>query len=227
MMTKRRTLKDEIRQTKAFAHAEAEVFLNLVRTTEALVTETNAFLRGYGLSMSQYNVLRILRGAGERGRSGRDIVERMVTRDSDMTRLLDGLERKELVRRARSVEDRRVVMAFITPAGLNLLGSIDDSMNDLHEDQLGHLGKMKLRRLSALLEEAREVRALLDGVDARFVSDDRPVNNPRPPKTREELERERRRILRHRAQVLGRQFFQDTVHRVDGFKNGFLHGRTP
>ena len=155
MSKKRRTLRDEIKQTKAFPHPETEAFLNIVRTSEMLVTEAGAMLRGFGLSLSQYNVLRILRGAGDRGLSGRDIVERMVTRDSDMTRLLDGLERKELVRRVRSDEDRRVVMARITSGGRDLLRRIAAPLNELHKAQLGHLGDPRLRRLNTLLEDVR------------------------------------------------------------------------
>jgi len=149
------TLKDEIQQTKAFDSPEAEVFLNLLRTTEALATESDTLLRRFGLSRSQYNVLRILRGAGNPGLSGRDIVERMVTRDSDMTRLLDGLERKKLVARNRSETDRRVVVATITPAGLRLLEEMAEPLDGLHKAQLEHLSESKLRQLNTLLEEAR------------------------------------------------------------------------
>lgn len=155
-MSKRKTLKDEIQQTKAFESLEAEVFLNLLRTTEALSTKITALLRAHGLSHSQYNVLRILRGAGGDGLCGRDIVERMVTRDSDMTRLLDGLESKELVERARSEHDRRIVVASITSAALELLGEVEGPLLDLHKMQLQHLGDQKLRRLNTLLEEARD-----------------------------------------------------------------------
>ena len=155
MRKKRRTLKDEIQQTKAFDNLEAEVILNLLRTTEALATENDTLLRHFGLSRSQYNVLRILRGAGDPGLCGRDIVERMVTRDPDMTRLLDGLEKKELVERARSEQDRRVIVATITSNGRELLDEIAAPLGRLHKTQLGHLSEQKLRRLIALLEEAR------------------------------------------------------------------------
>jgi len=155
MSKKRKTLKDEIQQTRAFDSLETEVFLNLLRTNEALATESDTLLRRFGLSRSQYNVLRILRGAGNPGLCGRDIVERMVTRDSDMTRLLDGLERKELVGRDRSKTDRRVVVATITPDGLDLLDEIAEPLDGLHKTQLGHLSEQKLRQLNTLLEEAR------------------------------------------------------------------------
>jgi DNA-binding MarR family transcriptional regulator len=155
MSKKHKTLKDEIQQIKAFDNLEAEVFLNLVRTAEALATENDTLLRQFGLSRSQYNVLRILRGAGDLGLSGRDIVERMVTRDPDMTRILDGLEVKELVERARSEQDRRVIVATITSKGRELLDEIAEPLGRLHKTQLRHLSEQKLRRLIALLEEAR------------------------------------------------------------------------
>ena len=155
MSKKHKTLKDEIQQIKAFDSLEAEVFLNLLRTTEALATENDTLLRQFGLSRSQYNVLRILRGAGDLGLCGRDIVERMVTRDPDMTRILDGLEMKELVERARSEQDRRVIVATITSKGRELLDEIAEPLGRLHKTQLRHLSEQKLRRLIALLEEAR------------------------------------------------------------------------
>ncbi len=99
---KRKTLQDEIQQTKGFLSLEAEVFLNLLRTAEALSVAPHGLLRDAGLSHSRYNVLRILRGAGDSRLSCREIVDRMVTRDSDMTRLLDGLEREGLIERNRS-----------------------------------------------------------------------------------------------------------------------------
>jgi len=156
MSKKHKTLKEEIQQSKDFNNLEAEVYLNLLRTTENLSTKANALLRQFGLSQSQYNVLRILRGAGEQGLCGRDIVERMVTRDSDMTRLLDGLEKKILVRRTRSVEDRRIIMANITKSGLRLLTKMDKPMGSVHKTQLRHFSQAKLTRLNRLLEEARQ-----------------------------------------------------------------------
>jgi DNA-binding MarR family transcriptional regulator len=156
MSKKHKTLKEEIQQSMDFSNLEAEVYLNLLRTTEALGAEVNAILRQFSLSQSQYNVLRILRGAGEQGLCGRDIVERMVTRDSDMTRLLDGLEKKKLVKRTRSDEDRRIIMANITKSGFKLLTKMDKPMAGVHKTQLRHLSEAKLTRLNRLLEEARQ-----------------------------------------------------------------------
>ncbi len=152
----KRTLKEEIGQSADFASKEAEVIRDRLRTTEALSAKPLALLRGEGLSHSQYNVLRILRGAGSPGCSCRDIVERMVTRDSDMTRLLDGLEKKSLVKRRRSDADRRVIMVQVSTAGLRLLKKLDAPLQQLHVEQLSHLGEKGLQLLSRLLEEARE-----------------------------------------------------------------------
>lgn len=155
MNKKPKTLKEEIKQTKSFTNLEVEVFLNLLRTTETLAAEADSLQRQFGVSRSQYNVLRILRGAGDEGLCGRDIVERMVTRDPDMTRILDGLEKKKLVKRARSVQDRRIVIANITSGGLALLADMDEPLDQMHKSQLGHLSNAKLKQLNSLLEEAR------------------------------------------------------------------------
>ena len=153
---KRKTLLDEIQQTKGFPSVEAEVFLNLLRTAEAMSAAPDGRLRDAGLSHSQYNVLRILRGAGDSGSSCREIVDRMVTRDSDMTRLLDGLEGKGLVHRNRSESDRRVIISQISPSGLELLAALDAPMQAVHTAQFQHLSEPKLKRLLRLLEEARQ-----------------------------------------------------------------------
>jgi DNA-binding MarR family transcriptional regulator len=110
-------LQTEIQQTKPFESLEEEMFLNLQRTAEALMHGLEAGLKPAGLSPSQYNVLRILRGAGAEGLACGGIAERMVTRDPDMTRLLDRLEARGLVMRARDRADRRVITERITPEG--------------------------------------------------------------------------------------------------------------
>src|SRR5919108_1101542 len=104
-----RRLRMEIHQTKPFASLEEEAFLNLQRTADALLHGLEAALKPAGLSPSQYNVLRILRGAEAEGLACREVGERMVTRDPDITRLLDRLEARGLVMRARDREDRRVI----------------------------------------------------------------------------------------------------------------------
>src|SRR5688572_3852135 len=106
-------LKREIKQQRPFSSIHEEVVLGLVRTADQLAMPMNELLRQAGLSLSQYNILRILRGAGGEGLPCGEISERMVRRDPDLTRLLDRLEKSGLVSRARSTTDRRVVLAAI------------------------------------------------------------------------------------------------------------------
>src|ERR1035438_2600047 len=117
-------LKDEIKQGKPFESLEAEVFLNLMRTTDALSRGGEEILKLVGLSPNQYNVLRILRGAGEQGLCCREVAERMVTRDPDITRLVDRLERRSLLTRSRDSKDRRIITVRISPDGLKTLKEI-------------------------------------------------------------------------------------------------------
>jgi DNA-binding MarR family transcriptional regulator len=148
-------LRDEIKQAKPFANAEQEAFLNLQRTADALMRGLEEALKPSGLSQTQYNVLRILRGAGEEGLLCREISERMVTRDPDITRMLDRLELRGLVTRSRDRRDRRSITVRITNAGARLVSELDRPIAQLHRNQLSHLGERKLLRLIALLEGAR------------------------------------------------------------------------
>lgn len=146
----------ELKQTTPIGSLEEEAYLNVLRTANALSDEIGDLLRAHQLTPPQYNVLRILRGAGERGLTASDIGERMITRDPDVTRLVDRLEKRGLVERWRCTEDRRVVWTRIAPAGLAALAPLDTPLHDLHASQLAHLGEEKLRTLVALLEEARD-----------------------------------------------------------------------
>jgi len=148
-------LKDEIRKSQPFAVLEQEASLNVIRTADALSRPFEELARESGLSPTQYNVLRILRGAGAEGLPCGQIVERMITRDPDMTRLLDRLEKRELIARSRDTVDRRVVRATITAGGLDLLSTMDGPILEMHRRQLGHMGKDRLKQLIKLLEEAR------------------------------------------------------------------------
>lgn len=145
----------EIRQRKPFRRIEDEAFVNLQRTADALLQGVAAALKPVGLSPAQYNVLRILRGAGPDGLACRQIGERMITRDPDITRLLDRLEDRDLVSRTRDRADRRVMATRITKKGLRLLKDLDGPIEHLHVEQLGHLGDQRLRSLIELLEVAR------------------------------------------------------------------------
>ena len=149
-------LKDEIKQGKPFESLQAEVFLNLMRTADVLSRGQEAILKLAGLSHTQYNVLRILRGAGEQGLCCREVAERMITRDPDITRLVDRMERRGLLTRSRDSRDRRVIMVRITTAGLKVLKDLDGPMAEYNGKLLSHMNKSELRKLVELLEAARE-----------------------------------------------------------------------
>ena len=134
--------------------SEEAAFLDLLRTTDMLSRGLVAILKPEDLSSTQYNVLRILRGAPE-GLPCGEIAKRMITRDPDITRLLDRLEKFGLISRSREARDRRTVMARITGAGLKLLVRLDEPIQEAHRKQLGHLGRERLRLLTDLLREAR------------------------------------------------------------------------
>jgi DNA-binding MarR family transcriptional regulator len=134
---------------------EEAAYLDLLRTTEALSRPLARLLKTEDLSPTQYNVLRILRGAPE-GLTCGDIANRMITHDPDITRLLDRLEKRRWVSRARAAGDRRVVLTRIAPAGLALLAHLDDPIRAVHRKLLGHLGPARLRSLARLLAACRE-----------------------------------------------------------------------
>lgn len=148
-------LQAEIRQKKPFGSLEEEVYLNLVRTADALTRELELALQPHGLTGTQYNVLRILRGAGEEGSTCSGISERMLAFDPDVTRLLDRLEKAGFVQRQRSVTDRRVVMTTITEKGLDLLARLDEPLKLLLRQQFKAVGRDRLTRLIEDLEEVR------------------------------------------------------------------------
>jgi DNA-binding MarR family transcriptional regulator len=128
----------------------------VLRTADALMQGIAAVLKPLKLSHSQYNVLRILRGAEPEGLACREISERMITHDPDITRLLDRLEARGLVARTRDQKDRRVVMAHITADGLGVLAQLDEPIAEVDRRQLEHLGERRLRLLIELLEACRE-----------------------------------------------------------------------
>jgi len=148
-------LQKELKQTKPFKSLEEEVILNLARTAEYVGARVAQVLKGVELTPTQYNALRILRGAGEEGLTCGEISERMVTKDSDITRLLDRLEKRGLIRRERPETNRRVVLTRITDDGLSLLSELDGPMLEGHRRLAGHLGEKQLRALNKLLETVR------------------------------------------------------------------------
>jgi DNA-binding MarR family transcriptional regulator len=148
-------LQKELKQTRPFVSREEEVYLNIQRTAEMLWSGVNEMFKQVDLTPTQYNVLRILRGAGGQGVSCSEVSERLVTKDSDITRLLDRLETRGLISRSREIRDRRVIITRITDDGLRLLAGLDKPIAECHHRQLGHMGEKRLATLSKLLEDAR------------------------------------------------------------------------
>ena len=133
---------------------EEAAFIDLWRTCDLLARGFAPLLKREDLSPTQYNVLRILRGSPE-GLPCSEIANRMITRDPDVTRLLDRMEKRGLISRSRDSKDRRTVIGKITPQGLKLLARLDEPVQEIHRRQLGHLGRNRLRALTELLAAAR------------------------------------------------------------------------
>ena len=150
-----RTLQEEIRQSRPFASQAVELLVGLYRTVDLVAGAQRYGLKAFDLSLTQFNVLRILAGAGEAGHRVADIGERLITREPDVTRLVDGLERKGLVRRARTKEDRRVVRVSITAAGSRLVRDASQSVEALAASQFAHLSSAEQRKLIELLTAVR------------------------------------------------------------------------
>ena len=145
----------ELKQNKEFASLEGEAALNVLRTAEVLLQKINAVLKPLNLTFTQYNVLRILRGAGEQGLTCSQLGERLIGRDPDITRLLDRMERSTLVTRERSVDDRRIVVTMIQPEGLTLLTQAEEPVRSAMKRNMGKLGATNLLFLIELLEKVR------------------------------------------------------------------------
>jgi DNA-binding MarR family transcriptional regulator len=154
-----RSLQAELKQKVPFTSREQEAYLSLLRTADAVQSSVEARLKAFGLTGTQYNALRILRGAGAEGLPCSEVGERMITRDPDITRLLDRLQKRGLVERARGKSDRRVVHGKITAAGLKLLREMDGPVEKHGHEMLRHVGQAKLERLIELLELVRSGKA--------------------------------------------------------------------
>ncbi len=137
------------------ASLEERAFLALLKAADALGQEAEQLTRSAILTGTQYNVLRILRGAGPEGLACRGIGQRMITHDPDITRLLDRLDKQGLITRERQKDDRRVVKTRITARGMELLKPLDQPMRDLHKRQFRHMAGARLKTLYDLLEEIR------------------------------------------------------------------------
>lgn len=144
-----------MKQTRPFKSAADEAFVSLQRTADQMMREFTQFIKPWGISPTQYNVLRILRGAGPEGLCCGEVSDRMITHDPDITRLLDRIEKLGWIERARSTTDRRVVLAKISRKGLDLLKEMDEPIENFNSQATKHLSEKKLRELISLLSEVR------------------------------------------------------------------------
>ena len=151
----RKSLREEIRQTKPFESPAEEAILSLFRTTDLLQRTFARLVEPHGISLQQYNVLRILRGAGKQGMPTLDIADRMIEKAPGITRLLDKLEAKQLVRRERCPEDRRQVLCWITGPGLRLLSELQKPMAAAGQKAMEPVTTDSLRALIRQLETIR------------------------------------------------------------------------
>ena len=147
-------LQRELKKKRPFASPEQEAMLNLLRTNDQFQNQFGRLFREYGLTSSQYNVLRILRGEAK-AMPCLEIADRMIQVVPAITGLIDRLEKQQLVSRERCTEDRRVVYIEITKKALTLLKQMDEPVNDLHRRLIGHLTRTELKELSRLLVKAR------------------------------------------------------------------------
>lgn len=138
--------------TSSFGSPRHTAFLGLIQAAAGCTDSVEAVLKPYGLGGAQYNVLRILRGAGEEGLCRNEVRDRMLTRMPDMTRLLDRMEEAGLVTRSRSDTDRRVVSTRLTEAGRRLVDELDEPIAEVHERRMARLTDAQLRSLNELLE---------------------------------------------------------------------------
>jgi DNA-binding MarR family transcriptional regulator len=150
------SLNAELRQDRPFHSAAEEAYLSVQRAADGLRREIAALLKSYELTPTQYNVLRILRGAGKDGHLTGEIAERLVVRDPDAPRLLDRMEKRGLVHRRRQTDDRRCVRVTITPAGRALVDRLDEPVQGLHLQQFKALNRTSLRALIETLAAVRE-----------------------------------------------------------------------
>jgi DNA-binding MarR family transcriptional regulator len=150
-------LAQELKQTRPFASPVQEAVLSIKRTAALLELRLAELLRPFGLTPTQYNVLRILRGSGPDGLPRCEVQARLVAPVADTTRLLDRLEKMGFVARARNTEDRRVVTSRITPRGLALVDKVAVPLQKLEETEVGQVSESRLRALISVLDEVRRL----------------------------------------------------------------------
>ena len=143
-----------MRRAARSSFVERETFISLMLVHESLKSQMEALLAGHGLSEPQFNALRILRGAGPRGLPSQQIAERLITRQPDVTRLVDRLCAAGLVKRQPCKEDRRVTHVRLTAAGRKTLARLDRPVDALHRRQFAHMPRGRVALLGELLTEA-------------------------------------------------------------------------
>ena len=148
-------LQTELKQSKPFPNVAAEALLSVLRTASVLEHQLTEVLKSYGITHTQYNVLRILRGAGDSGLCGREVGERMVSRVPDVSRLLDRMEDAELISRERDPEDRRHVTARITRKGLAMLEKATPQLDAVGRARVGQVPAGRLQQLIEVLTAVR------------------------------------------------------------------------
>jgi len=148
-------LQQELKKKREFDSLEQEAALNIVRTSDRMQIHFTRLFREFGLTPSQYNILRILRGEGA-PLPILEIASRTITVVPGITGLIDRLETATLVKRQRCAEDRRVIYVALTEKGMKLVAQLDQPVARLHESLLGHLTRPELKQLIHLLEKARE-----------------------------------------------------------------------
>ena len=148
-------LQSEIKQKKPFPRVTAEALLSVLRTAAVLEHQVNETLKPYGITHTQYNVLRILRGAGDNGLCGREVGERMVSRVPDVSRLLDRMEDTGLIKRERDPGDRRHVTARITRKGLAMLDQATPELEAVERARAGEIPTSQLQQLIEVLSTVR------------------------------------------------------------------------
>lgn len=149
-------LRDEIKPTRPFASPQQEAFLSLGRTWSLLDHGLAEALKPHGITPTQYNVLRILRGSGEKGLCRYEVTERMIAKVPDATRLLDRMEAAGLIERERGTTDRRFVTARITEEGVRLLCALEEPVQELHRHHFGKLSEEDLQHLIDTLAQVRD-----------------------------------------------------------------------
>jgi DNA-binding MarR family transcriptional regulator len=149
-------MSSSFKANKQPAPFEDQLFVAVMKTADFLGQQAEQLLKSHGLTGTQYNVLRILRGAGSDGLPCRSVGDRMISHDPDMTRLLDRMEKRGLISRERQKDDRRVVKARITPLGLDMLKKLDQPVREMHKQQFEHMSSAKLKQLAELLGECQK-----------------------------------------------------------------------